>query len=374
MAILDKESLRAAVRSGDITAVCVDTNIYEAQQFAFHKGILGEMKSLPVAGIRVLLPDIIDREVSGHMANKLPEAVSVLRKAMRAASNLGVISDIAEGALGIADTDHAKHASERLDQHKKVVAATQLRVSDFVNLASVLDDYFEVRAPFEPKKRNEFADALVLNSLEAWAMQETTQVVVISDDAGWKMFCENSKVVHAGPSLTDLLVAVQASEPSLLRRAVASISGDALEGICASLSDSIRGMSVHAEASSHHHAETEVVNADVLDIQVDELTSDDLDLVRNDDGEFVVRWMISALVNFEVNVEISVFDSIDRDYVVLGTETVLHEEEMHLDALLTFLYDSGDREAPVEFDDMEVTRKRIEIDLGEVELNFDPEE
>jgi hypothetical protein len=54
--------------------------------------------------------------------------------------------------------------------------------------------YFLNSPPFEntKDKKNEFPDAIALLSLESWAIANKTKVVVVSNDAGWERYCNQS--------------------------------------------------------------------------------------------------------------------------------------------------------------------------------------
>jgi hypothetical protein len=117
MSIIANDELQSKIRKGEIKAVCVDTSVYESQHFAFHKGVLGEMKHLPAAAIAVLIPDVIEREILSHMIEKLPDVHLKLRKAVREASNFGLISEDTEAALQLNEESMQSLAKDRLRRH-----------------------------------------------------------------------------------------------------------------------------------------------------------------------------------------------------------------------------------------------------------------
>ena len=90
------------------------------------------------------------------------------------------------------------------------------------------------------------------------------------------------------------------------------------------------------------------------------------------DGEtvtFTVR--IDALIGFEALFSFYVTDSIDRDDVSLGSKEAYVERTLPFE--LTITADRSLEEGPV-FHEVEVTKKRFEVDFGYVEAfpNEDP--
>ncbi|URL57017.1 DUF4935 domain-containing protein [Luteibacter flocculans] len=373
MAIIERDELQSKIHKGEIKAVCVDTSVYEAQHFAFHRGLLGEMKNLPAAGIQVLLPDVIEREILSHMSEKLPEIHSALRKAMRAAGNFGLIAEDAEAKLQVPEQDFKKLANDRLQRHVDDIDACILPVGEYADTNQVFDSYFKAIAPFESKKKSEFPDAFSLSAIERWAESEDTQVVVISNDDGWANFAKDNERIHAGPRLGDLLVAIQIADPILLKKAVAAIKGPEIDSIKIRLNERINSMAINANVDSYHYAEADVLDSRVLDVDLGSLDPDDLEIVRSDGQEFVVRWIVHVRVRFEASVQLSVYDSIDKDYVPLSVEDVSRDDDLELESLLSFSIENDDDAINLEFQDIELTDSYIDIDLGEVEISHDQE-
>ena len=81
--------------------------------------------------------------------------------------------------------------------------------ANHIDIANLVDAYFGAFPPFEPSgpKKNEFPDALALHTLEAWATKNSTIVLVVTKDNGWKSFCNNSDRLIA---LDDLSLALKA--------------------------------------------------------------------------------------------------------------------------------------------------------------------
>ncbi|ULU23785.1 PIN domain-containing protein [Dyella terrae] len=370
MAKTDQGKLRELILSELTVAVCIDTNIYEQQQFAFHRGLLAEVPALTRSGIRLVMPDVVAFEVVNHLRDKLPEGLNDLRKAARLACNYGLTTEAIEQQIPSGDVDYRQLASDRLTSYVHRTNALEIQVAKFASLSTVIDRYFNLEAPFESKKKAEFPDAFALSALESWAEAEGSFVVVVSDDAGWNRFAESSKRLLTGVSLKELLVATQDPDVVLLRAVAALIRGDGYESIKQRLEDNISGMDIRADAHSYHYAEAEVVEVIVKSIDVSDLKAEDLSIIRNEEGRLIVSWEVQVDISVEASVSLSVYDSVDKDYVVLGSESVLRDLTQWFDTLMTLEVSVESGEPSLKFDDIELTASHIDVDLGEVELDY----
>lgn len=201
-----------------------------------------------------------------------------------------------------------------------------------------------------------------------------TEVLVVSNDEGWVNFASKSSRIHAGPKLSDLLVALQVADPNLLKKALAAIKGAEADKILSGLDEQIGGMAINADVQSYHYADAEVTDSRVLSVDLNNLDEHDLEIVRSDEDEFVIRWTISALVRFNANVELSVFDSVDKDYMTLGIEDVSRDAHLELEALLTFSIVDDGKSVTLELDSLQLTDNGIDVDFGEVEISYDQDD
>lgn len=64
----------------------------------------------------------------------------------------------------------------------------RIPIQDDLDLVSIIDDYFNKKAPFSEKKKSEFPDAIVLKSLEQWCSENNTTCIVLSKDTDMKKF------------------------------------------------------------------------------------------------------------------------------------------------------------------------------------------
>ena len=78
-------------------------------------------------------------------------------------------------------------ARDCLDCYIEECDATHIDTHSYSDVEKLINDYFLVEPPFGVRevKKNEFPDALCLNSIYAWAVEEDQKVVLVSEDKGW---------------------------------------------------------------------------------------------------------------------------------------------------------------------------------------------
>lgn len=88
--------------------------------------------------------------------------------------------------------------------------------------------------------------------------------------------------------------------------------------------------------------EEEGVEATVDDISLDipDATGATLDTISHDNGQAVIKVSGTASLSIDVHFNFEKFDSIDRDYVSMGSATIPDDVEIEFEALVTVQIDS----------------------------------
>lgn len=119
------------------------------------------------------------------------------------------------GMGGIMNTtfDVSEMRQKSIDLLRKYISDIQAEILDTSNIKwdEIIDDYFAVRAPFEPKKRKEFPDAFIASQIKE-RFGETEVVAIISNDNGFKDACKNWENHLFFPSLGDFYNALSEQE------------------------------------------------------------------------------------------------------------------------------------------------------------------
>lgn len=172
--------------------VFVDTSMYESKNFQFHQHALGRFKELCGEHILYLLINsVVEGEVKSHLIEKANEAASHVKefkKTIRILRNLPELSH-----YGIFEELQKSRVEQLLlDKFKEFIDEAVYEVID-LNLASIseiVESYFYKKPPFSNKKKEEFPDAIILESLLSWAKNKKTKVYVLSTDGDMRDYCD----------------------------------------------------------------------------------------------------------------------------------------------------------------------------------------
>ena len=195
--------------------VTIDTNIFEANHFDFGTGSTMSVlaKHIQNGKVKLVLSDIVIREVEKHISNRVDEVCGKARKLRQDYLNI-----LPEQYLTNIGLEFYIQIPEKGTIHEKA----QKVFADFIshcnverlntggiNIEKVLDDYFLVCPPFEnsEKKRKEFPDAFIAEEIKNRFGSDET-VAIISQDNGFKKACGDSDNHIFYSSLGDLFDAI----------------------------------------------------------------------------------------------------------------------------------------------------------------------
>lgn len=172
--------------------VFVDTSMYESKNFQFHQHALGRFKELCGEHILYLLINsVVEGEVRSHLIEKANEAakhVKEFKKTIRILRNLPELSH-----YGIFE-ELQKSSVEQLllEKFKEFIDEAVYEVIDLdvASISAIVERYFNKKPPFSNKKKDEFPDAIILESLLSWAKIKKTKVYVLSTDGDMRDYCD----------------------------------------------------------------------------------------------------------------------------------------------------------------------------------------
>lgn len=181
-------------------AVTIDTNILDAAKYDLGDGsTLQLLKNYVDDGIiKVVLSNIVVRESKKHLAKQVNKACGIARKLR--AEVLQESTEYLINYVGLSrlleiskDKDALIQKSEELFDNFLTDINAEILGIDLINLESIIDDYFEIKPPFEDgeKKRKEFPDAFIANQIRKH-FGEAEDVAIVSNDNGFKKACKEA--------------------------------------------------------------------------------------------------------------------------------------------------------------------------------------
>ena len=197
------------------TAVFLDTNILEAQNFNFASTAVATF--IPAAkkhSLKFLLAAPIEGEITRHMRERARDAVKALEDVRKRVPFLAMWKHFPPKAMPhLTEGEVIRVAAAAWDEFLQNFSTVKLDYSG-VDLATVMRWYERIAPPFqEGKKRKEFPDAFAIAILEHYARETSSVIAVVSDDPDFKRACDRfSSLLYfkSLPALTELLLSDEA--------------------------------------------------------------------------------------------------------------------------------------------------------------------
>ncbi|HJS10187.1 PIN domain-containing protein [Sphingopyxis sp.] len=363
-------------------AFTIDTNIADEASLNLTGGLLGQLTQFKDGQIEVVLSEIVVREMLKHLVDQVKKTHDTLVSAASRAENVRLVEGAAADGLnaiieGLGEPK--KIASKRLSDYFEAVGA-ELIPSALASVEDLVRGYFGASAPFEAAgaKKNEFPDAIALLSIEAWAKAAGKKVLAVSKDKGWIAFAEKSEWIDVERDFGKALAIVQGHVAEADERVAAFLAAleagglpDLAEETERRLSDAVSDWNFMAEGSSAYSFE-----ADIAELQFGEYALKNIDgeydfaIVRLGSNQVAVRIAASISATALADFSLSIYDSIDKDYVGMGGMSAEREIEFDGAFLLTL---TGDLAGPADelgVEGVELVDAVRQVDFGDISPDY----
>jgi hypothetical protein len=362
-------------------ALCIDTCIYEAQGMAFDKGLLKQLDQFLESPIALLVPEIVHFELQGHVTKRIKDARTKVARAIRVATDELCVDEeslrqVEHLLLGSGDLSAEKRLS---DFYSKTGAVAVGSLS--VVVSQLVEMYFSSKPPFENsgKKKAEFPDAIALLAVEAWAKERKGKVMIVSTDAGWRDFCAASEWLFIAEGLGEALAHFQPHNlaATLIRqlrsRILAKDNSEILQDISDEIARFVERAVPEVEATSSYALDEQYVEAAYVshDFHRGPNNEPEINLVRVHSDGVVLQMTASVCYEVTAQFALSVFDSIDREYLPLQKRKVSTTATFDADIVVKVLGDFHRGLSEVEVEEVEIEGTLDPIDLGDIDP--DPE-
>lgn len=371
----------------DYGAISVDTSIFDEKGLNFESGILKTLEQFNGKPSHLVLSEIVIREMHAHLKKKAKDARASVVKAIRESqAHLSVIdknAQVASDAL-MPKIDDGEVAKARLEGFVKNTGAEIIPAAGRVELAEIIQKYFQAEPPFEEsgKKKNEFPDAIALMSIESWAKENDTKVLAVSKDRDWKKFAEQSNHIDV---VEDLAEAISKFQPhssaidyctNIAKLLPAEKPEKLYESIQQHLSEQVAEIEPYPEATSQFFYEPDYVEVvlNSFDFVLKERGSAALQPVQGQNNTLIVEAKIAVSAEASTSFSLAVHDSVDKDYVPIGSSSASTEMEFEAEVLLTFEGDFDKGTEHVELVNFELLSSPNNVDFGDIEPDWWHEE
>ncbi len=352
-------------------ALSVDTSVFDSNGLRLGSGWLKHLEQFSALPETLLITNVVRAEVQKHLVLKMAAAQKDLTDAFAEVRDHWNVSAAGDAATEMLQIEDVKGAAEmRLDAFLHRCRAKVLNADGAVTVDQLMADYFAVRAPFEAAgaKKNEFPDAVALRTLEAWSIETGRYVLVVSTDKGWKAFADASTRLCYVDSLEVALGLFQRRDSlraGLMRKLVGLLGAQPWHGLEV-LRDHVADLRWDVEASSWHTYDVEV------EVGVDEVAfSNDGDLAKSLHAVDYAEGKLTVAANLVATLDVDAEFSFDLEGVSLGSAAKSQVMKIEVTALLTF---DGLLEDDLDLVAVDLPRRRITLDLGDVEPDYSDEQ
>jgi len=341
-------------------AILVDTSIFDRNALKLESGLLSKLNQFKKSHIKFIFPDVIKSEVQNHLEKKIKVSRNALEKSINDAGDHLFFdgSALNNAKKLLIDSEEVENlAISRLSSFIENTGALIIESSKYVSVEKLLEQYFSNKAPFAEtgKKKNEFPDAIILLAVEKWAEENNFSVLAIADDKDWKNYCDSSDNINYQNDFAEGLATFNKTNipytfiPNLESAMQNNQLNKFIHSIEIQLESVLEGLTPYQEADSSF-----LVEGDGIYISFKKLLLPDNKFrmveVDIDEGWIVLEVLASITIEAEGDFSFSIRDSIDKDYVSLGSNSVTVEVEFKSEILITIV---GDLEGDINELDIE---------------------
>ena len=367
-------------------AITLDTSIFRGSGYKFHSGLLAQLKQFGHGPARLVLSEIVTREVYKHLCDETTKVRNDFLKSLKRSVEVGLVQqehiEAPDSIVELAkSTDPNDLAESIFEEFIEKCNAEVIPITN-IDIQTLVDMYFEPSAPFEPtgKKKREFPDAIALLSIEEWAKANNKKILAVSKDSGWKRYGEISNNIDVDDDLSSALSRFQKDAEvasSFVAEIVSDMSHGKLRGLYIDiekyLSDKIPTIDFDIYGSSDFYAEPEgPVDVELVDVEFSRFVkSYDIALVHCGPKRITAKIGLYLTVNATAEFSIWIDGDLDSYHSSVVAHSKSTDAELTASVLVTF---EGDFAAQ-EMSDLEVTEVGLlditrAIDFGDIVPSF----
>lgn len=346
MPIITIEKLKAEIALDMYSAFTVDTNLFKKYAFKFEKTPLIEVGQR-YPWIKQVMPSILRDEI----LKKFYEDIKSAHK--DSIDKLGRFPEVlhfSECVVKLEELDVKNYCEDTVTSYFD--NATEILDSSKVNLTGILYDYFNSNPPFDGgKKKAEFPDAIALNTLEEYARNNDINIIIISKDNDWINYCYSSSYLFAIESANDdilreCMFAFKNHEKAEIeivekfKTHVSNIDDHLNEQIKDCINEFFDDFdNIHCDADSPMSHDLEYSHTEIKYI---DFKNSEWSIIQKSHEKLHFQGLISVDVSFYADITLSVWDSIDKEYIDIENKTISTDMTISIDISATLGIDENE--------------------------------
>ncbi len=378
MPILNEAETKALIKDGSLTAVTLDTSIFDRYGCNLDFPLLRSLSQFKAGKIAVVFSDVVVAEVTSHISEKAAESQAALNQAIKKFSRIWKVNPVEANVAQTLQNDRNpnEYSCTCVRTYVNDVSGCIVAVAANTSITeSVMQRYFSGEAPFENKKekKSEFPDAFALVSLDQVFSERRQYLLCVSADKGWHAFAEKSDWLLCVKDLDVALSYFHDTGRNTADSAVEMLKIGSAEELISDLKLSIQArlddFDFEPETHSGLDYEAEPTSASLRLVKFETLSNPTIIDANDETVSFTVS--VDAVIQFEAEFTFYAYDSFDKDYVALSTEYAETQSTHTFKLVMTVSRDLDPEPNPIS---VTVVKDRLEINFGYVEPfpNDDP--
>ena len=370
----------------------LDTQAVDQASYAFNSGLLAQLRQFKGRRKRIVLADIVVREITGHVAQWLRTARSKLETARTELTKAGLLpEELAQQVEVALERDMQAEADSRVQRFIEDIGA-EVVSAGLINATALVDAYFGVTPPFAATKdkKAEFPDAIALFSLEAFATKNDVRILAVSKDSGWIAYANQSARIKVVQDLSEALALAQLhlggeieeEEQRAINETAIKLVENYIEDVrtaddletysqfCNLLQEQLESGGIEIETSGIVETEVDVLEVEVRQVLFKRKSDGNFSfkIVRAHPGSIGVTCEIEADLRVRVEFLLYGYDSVDKDAFSLGSRSQSGSFTREMNVLLEL-----DGEDKLELDKVGILDEVPPLNFGDIMPDWGPE-
>lgn len=373
---VDHAEINLRIKQKTISAITVDTTVFDDNGMRLDRGLFSQLLQFGRHPANLVISEVVLKEITRHLTGSINIKKERLGRDMIDAADfvgfdLKYVQEIKDKFRELPASSDLCEA--QINTFLDVSGTIVVEATDHIDVSDVLKCYFDAAAPFhhENPKKKEFPDAIALLSLEAWAMDEETEVVVVSRDSDWETFCDGSERLHLVKDLANALAMFQTPDEAVknLVENLRSTLNNPKSDLFLAIENEIREFDWASHATSDIESQFQCEEDDSY-VEIKKIVfvdrPDAIAVTEIDEEAVSVTFALQIAGEYTGDFSFQKWDSVDREYISMGGGSVEQDFNVSVAVVLRIPNKSTDPE-DIEWD---IEPLPLHFYLGELEPDW----
>lgn len=373
---IDYKEINLRIQQKAISAITVDTTVFDDNGRRLDRGVFAQLLQFGRHPANLVISEVVLNEIRHRLEESIEAKKERLGRDMTDAADFvgfdaRYVQEVKDKFRELPSSDGICEA--QITHFLQNSGAIVVEADDHIDVSDVLKSYFEAAPPFhhENPKKKEFPDAIALLSLEAWASDKETEVVVVSRDSDWITFCEQSEKLHLVKDLATALAMFQTPDEAVkkLVEDLRAILNDPQSYLFLAIEDDIRDFDWESHVTSDIESQFQCEEGDsYIELKKFKFVDGKNSIAVTDIDEEAVSVIFALQVEGEYFVDFSFqkWDSVDKEYISLGSGSTQEDFDVSVSVVLRIPNKSSDPEDM----EWEIEPMPLHFYLGELEPDW----